>query len=208
MKKKKTNFYLVVATKNKDKCREIQSLLKDLKVGVLSLEDFPASAQVVEDGDTFEANAEKKARVYSKRTKSLCIADDSGLMVNALKGEPGVYSARYAGKGCSYEDNNRKVLGAMAHTSWPKRIAKFVSVVSIFNEGVKIKTVRGECMGRIGFMLKGENGFGYDPIFIPKGSAKTYAELSSEDKNRISHRGKALRKAKIALARYFLNKTR
>ncbi len=200
------NQTIVVATQNKDKCREIQSLLKDIKVRVMSLQDFPTSAKVVEDGATFEDNAEKKARVYSKRTRSLCIADDSGLMVNALKGEPGVYSARYAGKGCSYEDNNRKVLGALARTPWPKRTAKFVSVVSIYNNGIKIKTVRGECVGRIGFMLKGENGFGYDPIFIPKGSPKTYAELSSKDKNRISHRGRALRKAKIALARYLLNK--
>lgn len=199
---------VVVATQNKDKCREIQSLLQDLKVRVLSLDDFPKTPKVVEDRKTFEENAEKKARVYSKRTKSLCVADDSGLMINALKGEPGVYSARYAGKGCSYEDNNRKALTALAHTPWPKRTAKFVSVVSIYNNGVKIKTVRGECVGRIGFMLKGDNGFGYDPIFIPKGSPKTYAELSSKDKNRISHRGRALRKAKIALARYFLNKTR
>ncbi len=203
----KNSATLVVATQNKDKCREIRSLLKGFKVRVLSLEDFPRTPKVAEDQETFEGNAEKKARVYSKRTKSLCVADDSGLMVNALKGEPGVFSARYAGKGCSYEDNNRKVLGALAHTPWPKRTAKFVSVVSIYNNGVKIKTMRGECVGRIGFMLKGDNGFGYDPIFIPKGSPKTYAELSGKDKNRISHRGRALRKAKIALARYFLNKT-
>lgn len=202
----KKHATVVVATQNQDKCREIRSLLKDLKVRVLSLDDFPGSPKVVEDGDTFESNAEKKARVYSKRTRSLCVADDSGLMVHALKGEPGVYSARYAGKGCSYEDNNRKVLGALAHTPWPKRTAKFVSVVSIYDNGVKIKTMRGECVGRIGFMLKGDNGFGYDPIFVPKGSPKTYAELSGKDKNRISHRGRALRKAKRVLARYFLNK--
>lgn len=197
---------VVVATQNKDKCREIQSLLKDLKISVLSLEDFSRSPKVVEDLDTFEGNAEKKARVYSKRTKSLCIADDSGLMIHALKGEPGVYSARYAGKNCSYEDNNRKVLGALARTPWPKRTAKFVSVVSVYDNGVKIKTVRGECVGRIGYLPKGANGFGYDPIFIPKGSPKTYAEMTSEAKNSISHRGKALRKAKKVIQTYLKKK--
>ncbi len=197
---------IVVATQNKDKCLEIKTLLRDLNIRVLSLEDFSKSSKVVENCDTFEGNAEKKARVYSKRTKSLCVADDSGLMVRALNGKPGVYSARYAGKNCTYDDNNRKVLSALARAPWPKRTAKFVSVVSVYDNGRKIKTVRGECVGRIGFMPKGDNGFGYDPIFIPKGSPKTYAEMTSEAKNGISHRGKALRKAKKVIQVYLKKK--
>ena len=193
---------VVLATQNKDKLRKLRLLMKGARVRVLSLSDFPKMPKVREDGKTFEANAEKKARVYSSKTKALVIADDSGLEVKALGGAPGVYSARYAGAGCSYSDNNRKLLGALRSTAWPKRLAKFVSVISVYDNGRKIGTVRGECAGRIGFLEKGENGFGYDPVFIPKNTGKTYAELTAAQKGKISHRGKALRKAKKILLKY------
>ena len=176
--------------------------MRGTAVRVLSLSEFPKSPSVREDGRTFEANAEKKARVYSKRTRSLALADDSGLEVGALGGRPGVYSARFAGKGCTYADNNRKLLRLLRSVAWPKRRARFICVISAYDDGKKIGTVRGECEGRIGFMPKGENGFGYDPVFLPRGSAKSYAELSAARKNRLSHRGRALRKARKVLLRY------
>ena len=200
------NQKVVLATQNKDKLKELQRLMKGSKIEVLSLTDFKKSSAVHEDGKTFEENAEKKARVYSKRTRSLVLADDSGLCVRPLGGKPGVYSARYAGPKCSYEDNNIKLLGQLRLIPWPKRRATFVSVISIFDQGRKIATVRGECDGRIGFIEKGDFGFGYDPIFIPEGMSKTYAELNSAQKGKISHRGRALRAAKKALLKYLNNR--
>lgn len=194
---------VVLATKNEDKCRELQKLMRGTGIRVGSLAQFGRIASVREDGQTYEANAEKKARLYSVRTRSLVIADDSGLSVRALRGEPGVYSARYAGAGCTYADNNRKLLASLRDVAWPKRDATFVSVVSIYDAGRKVATVRGECRGRIGFIEKGTNGFGYDPVFHPAGSRKTYAEMTAAEKNRISHRGRALRRAVAVLKRYF-----
>ncbi len=193
---------VLLATQNKDKLRELQSLLRGTKVHVCLLSEFPRTPSVREDGKTFEENAEKKARVYSKRTRSFVLADDSGLEVRALGGRPGVYSARFAGPRCSYADNNQKLLSLLRDVSWPKRDARFVSVVSAFDNGRKVATVRGECEGRIGYLEKGRNGFGYDPVFIPKGLGKTYAELTSAKKNALSHRGKALRKVKKILLHY------
>ncbi len=192
---------IVIGTKNKDKRRELQSLLKGAGIEVLSLEDFPHCPEAREDGKTFEANARKKARGYSKHTKMLTLADDSGLMVSALNGKPGVYSARFAGPGCTYHDNNRKVLRLLGKAPAPRRKAKFVSVVAIYDTGKFVGVVKGECKGRIALVEKGKNGFGYDPIFIPDGFTKTFAELSPRTKNRISHRGKALRRAKQRLLR-------
>jgi len=197
---------LVLATQNEDKRRELEQLMQDVPVRVRSLAEFPKSPTVVEDGKTFKANAEKKARVYSKRTRSLVLADDSGLSVRVLGGQPGVYSARFAGARCSYEDNNRKLLRLLRAVPSPKRRATFVCVMSVFDNGRKIGTVRGECEGRVTFMEKGAGGFGYDPVFAPKGSAKTYAELSVAEKNRISHRGKALQKAKRVVLKYLARK--
>ena len=199
---------IVLATQNKDKLRELQGLMRGTKVKVLPLSDFPKSPSVREDGKTFEENAEKKARVYSKRTHSLVLSDDSGLEVNALGGRPGVYSARFSGPKCSYADNNRKLIRMMRSVAWPKRKARFVSVVSAYHDGEKVATVRGECEGKIGYFEKGSNGFGYDPVFIPKGSSKTYAEMTAAEKGRISHRGKALRLAKKALLRYLRSQSR
>ncbi|MGH7197690.1 MAG: RdgB/HAM1 family non-canonical purine NTP pyrophosphatase [Candidatus Omnitrophota bacterium] len=186
---------LVIGTKNRDKLRELQSLLKGPGIKILSLRDFPHCPDVHENGRTFEANARKKARFYSRHTQSLAIADDSGLMVSYLKGKPGVYSARFAGPGCTYADNNQKLLRLLKGIPASKRKAMFVCVIAIYDRGRFVKAVRGECRGVIAEAIRGKNGFGYDPVFIPKGFSKTYAELGPAVKNRISHRGKALRAA-------------
>ena len=196
---------LVLGTKNKDKLRELHHLLNGAEVKVLSLADFPECDDVVESGKTFEANAKKKAKVYSAHTGSLALADDSGLMVNFLNGKPGVYSARFAGDGCTYYDNNSKLLKLLNGIPPSRRRAKFVCVMALYDNGRLIKTVKGECRGSIALALRGKNGFGYDPVFIPDGSSKTFAELARLAKNRVSHRGKALRKAKTAILHYLSN---
>lgn len=190
---------VILGTKNQDKLRELQRLLAGSGIRAVSLRDFPKRKEVVEDGRTFEENARKKARIYSKHSKGLVLADDSGLMVSYLKGKPGVYSARFAGPGCNYRDNNRKLLRLLKTISGPKRAAKFVCVIALCDKGRFVGVVRGDCRGRIAPAEKGKNGFGYDPVFIPNGFSKTYAELSPKTKNRISHRGQALRKAKRLL---------
>ena len=193
---------LALGTKNKDKLREIKALLAGTKIEVLSLADFPECPEVVENKKTFAANAEKKARQYSKYTKALTLADDSGLMVSYLKGKPGVYSARFAGPGCTYHDNNRKLLRLLKKVPVSKRRAKFVCVMSIYDNGRRVNTVRGECQGKIAAEERGKHGFGYDPVFIPKGFQKTFAELSPKTKNQISHRAKALKAAKKVISQY------
>lgn len=187
---------VVIGTRNRDKLKELQALLKGSGIRVLSLADFPGCADVKETGRTFEANARKKAKAYAKHTHLLTLADDSGLMVSALKGRPGVTSARFAGRGCAYRDNNRKLLCLLKDLPPSKRNARFVSVIAIYLGRECIGVVRGECQGKIAFEEKGRKGFGYDPVFIPAGFSKTYAELSPAAKNKISHRGRALRSAK------------
>ncbi len=182
--------------------REIRHLLSGTKVGVLSLADFPKCKDVEENGKTFEINAKKKARSYSLHTHSLTLADDSGLMVNYLNGRPGIYSARFAGENCTYHDNNVKLLKLLENVPRNKRGAKFICVMAIYDRGKFVKTVKGECHGVIAYTEKGQNGFGYDPVFIPDGFSRTFAELSPVTKNRISHRGKALRAAKKEVLGY------
>ncbi len=196
------NKIIVIGTKNRDKLRELKRLLRGMKLRVKSLADFPECEDVEETGKTFVANAKLKARFYSKHTKSLAFADDSGLMVNAINGRPGVYSARFAGAGCTYLDNNRKLLKMLVKTPEAKRGAKFVCVIAIYDNGKLIGTVRGECVGKIATEIRGANGFGYDPVFIPKGFNKTYAEISAKQKNTVSHRGRALRAAQKFLQSY------
>ena len=194
---------LVLGTKNPDKLREIKILLRDSSFKVFSLNEFCKCPDVVENGRTFEANARKKARFYSQFTQSLALADDSGLVVPYLNGRPGVYSARFAGSGCSYRDNNKKLLHLMMNAKGISRQAKFVCVMALYDRGKLVKTLRGECRGKISFEARGKNGFGYDPVFIPKGFSKTFSELSLKTKNKISHRGKALRLAKKLLLSKF-----
>jgi len=132
----------------------------------------------------------------------LTLADDSGLMVSYLKGKPGVLSARFAGRGCTYQDNNRKLLRMLKEVLAAKRGAKFVSVAAIYDNGRFVEAVKGECRGRIAFRERGKKGFGYDPVFVPAGFSRTFAELPPRIKNSISHRAKALWKARKVILKY------
>lgn len=187
---------MVVATRNKGKIREIRDALKGLGLQVYSLSDFPDVPEIKEDGKSFAENALKKARFYSKYFGKLTIADDSGLEVDALKGLPGIYSARYAGEGASTQENNQKLLREMNGIPISKRGARFKCVISVVSQDGKEAVAEGSCKGTIGFEEKGKKGFGYDPLFILPKYGKTMAELSLEEKNEISHRGKALRKVR------------
>jgi len=187
---------LVVATRNKDKLKEIKTLLKGLPIKVISLNSFKDVPEVIEDGKTLEANARKKAIQVSRHLKKLAVADDSGLEVPVLGNRPGVYSARFSGKGATYSSNNKKVLRLLKGTPISKRTACFRCVIAVADKGKVVGIADGRCRGRIGFEPKGRAGFGYDPIFVPNGHKKTFAEMGLKKKNRISHRGKALVKAK------------
>lgn len=193
---------LVVATRNQHKLYEIKTLLKNLPIEVFSLDSFKNVPEVVEDGKTMEENAIKKAIQTSKFLKRIVIADDSGLEVDALNGRPGVFSARFSGKGATYESNNIKLLNLLKDTPLNKRKATFRCIIAIADNGKMIGLAEGRCHGKVGFYPKGKNGFGYDPVFIPSGYKKSFAQLSPLEKNKISHRGKALAKAKQLILKY------
>lgn len=184
---------VIAATKNKHKIDEIQAITKEFGMDIISRDDAGVpDIEIVEDGETFEANSEKKARSIMELCGSITIADDSGLMVDALGGAPGVYSARFAGEDGNDQKNNEKLLELLTDVAPEKRTARFVSVITmVYPDGAKI-VARGECEGHIIYHPKGSNGFGYDPLFIPTGYDKTFAELSGEEKNKISHRAIAL----------------
>lgn len=185
----------MIGSHNKDKAGELAGFLRGTGIRVLSLADFPDCPEAAESGKTFEANARIKARLYSKHTRRLTLADDSGLMINALGGRPGVYSARFAGPGCTYADNNRKVLSLMADQPRSRRGAKFVCVIALYDAGRCVGVVKGVCPGRISERQIGQRGFGYDPVFVPSGQNRTFAQMGPGGKARVSHRSKALRKA-------------
>jgi XTP/dITP diphosphohydrolase len=187
---------LVIATRNAHKLDEIHDIFDFANLEVLSAFDFPDVPDVVEDGKTLEDNAKKKAVEIALATGCWALADDSGLEVNALNGAPGVYSARYAGEHCSYADNNARLLEELAGKA--DRSARFRTVIALSDPGGNVQTVAGECPGVIIGEQRGTNGFGYDPLFVPSGYSETFAELSAEVKNRISHRAKALHKAQDA----------
>ncbi|MFC1509978.1 RdgB/HAM1 family non-canonical purine NTP pyrophosphatase [Candidatus Omnitrophota bacterium] len=193
---------LVVATKNQDKLKEIKTLLKGLPVTVLSLNGFKGVPEVKEDKKTLEGNAKKKALQTSRFLKKLVVADDSGLEVEALKGAPGVYSARFSGKGATYNSNNKKLLRLLLGLPKSKRKARFRCAIALADRGKLVGVRDGICIGKIGFKLTGRSGFGYDPLFMPSGCKKTFAQLGLKKKNEISHRGKALIKAKKMITRY------
>ena len=190
---------LVAATTNNNKVKEIKNILTGLRVKILTLDYFGTPPEIVEDGRTFEDNASKKARIISCFTGKLAIADDSGLEVKALGRRPGVRSSRFAGNKASYAENNEKLMRLLKDVPAAKRNARFVCVIAIARDGKVLKTVKGTCSGRIGFELKGKSGFGYDPVFIDPKHGKTFAELGSVIKNKISHRCRALEKVKKAL---------
>jgi len=187
---------IVLATRNKDKIKEIEKILNGISASLLSLEDFPECPKVVEDGENLEANAKKKALVVSQYTKKLSLAEDTGLEVEALDGAPGIHSARFAGDNCTYEDNNRKLLKLMEKFSLGERRAKFRCVAALAKPDGEVVTYEGVCEGIIAFEMKGESGFGYDPLFLLPEYDKTFAELGEEMKNKISHRARALGKIK------------
>ena len=192
---------LIVATKNKGKVAEIEDSLKDLDFKILSLaasSDFP---EIEETGSTFEENARIKAdRVY-EHFKLMTLADDSGLETDALDGAPGVYSARYSGEGATDDTNCEKLLLEMESSGNKTRTARFKCVI-VLKEGKTEKVFQGVCEGTIANEKRGEDGFGYDPLFVPEGYDKTFAELDLETKNNISHRGNALK----LLKEYLLKK--
>ncbi len=193
---------LLIATRNRDKLRELRALSAELGLDLLSSDDIAGLAEVVEDAPTLRDNAIKKAVETAAFAKRLTLADDTGLEVDALGGEPGVRSARYAGEKASYHENNRKLLAALRGLPPEKRSARFRCVVAIADANGLVDTVEGICNGVIVPDEKGGGGFGYDPLFIPNGQVKTFGELSPDVKNRISHRAKALAKALAVLSRY------
>ena len=176
--------------------------MKGLGLRILSLVDFSDIPEIEENGRTFTENALKKARFYSTYFDQLTLADDSGLEVKTLEGMPGVHSARYAGERASPQENNRKLLREMGGIPSSKRGARFRCVMALVSPDGKESVTEGVCSGRIGFREVGKKGFGYDPLFILPNYGKTMAQLSIEEKNRISHRGKALRKMRKLLAHF------
>lgn len=192
---------LVLATRNPDKGRELEALLKDLGVRIRTLAEFSDAPEVVEDGETCEANAVKKAVAIARYAKLPAVADDTGLMVDALGGRPGVHAARYAGEGATYEDNCRKLLRELAGVPRERRGARFVTVAAIADPEGKVETAQGVLDGVIAEAPAGTKGFGYDPVFVVPELGKTLAQLTSEEKNRISHRARAFAKVKALLAR-------
>jgi XTP/dITP diphosphohydrolase len=196
---------LLVATRNRDKLRELRELLKELDLEIISANDVNVP-EVVEDAPTVRENAIKKAVETAKAAKKLTLADDTGLEVDALNGEPGVRSARFAGDNVSYPENNKKLLKMMQGVPAEKRTARFRCVVAIADENGLVDTVEGICNGVIVEDERGGGGFGYDPLFIPDGQTKTFGELTAEVKNRISHRAKATQKAWAVLSRYLRTK--
>ena len=191
---------VILASRNKGKIKEIGDILGRYDMIVVSRDDAGLPIDEVEEtGETFEENSYIKAKAILDVAGVPTVADDSGLMVDALGGAPGVYSARYAGENCTYEDNNRKLLSALAGVPDEKRSARFVSVITmLWPDGRKI-VARGECEGRILTETRGEGGFGYDPLFVPEGYDISFGEMSPEEKNKISHRAKALMKLESIL---------
>jgi len=192
---------LVLATRNKDKVTEILAGLSHLNgtLRFLTLDDFPDAPEVVEDGESLEENAIKKAREIHQATGLPALAADTGLMVEALNGAPGVYSGRYAGPKATYADNVQKLLRDLHAYDLSSRKARFCAVIAFAHDN-KIEIARGECRGTIARAPRGVGKFGYDPVFIVDGIGKTYAEMSMAEKNQISHRGRALRAAGYLLS--------
>lgn len=193
---------LLVATTNPGKFAEVQSFLAALPLRILSLNDLVDPPAVVEDGQTFEENALKKARTLADFSGFLTLADDSGLEVDALNGAPGIYSARYAGPDADDERNNKKLLGTLADVPAERRTARFVCALALcapVNHQIRDWLVRESCEGQIAFAPRGVNGFGYDPLFFYAPFGKTFGEIDRRTKAIVSHRGKALKRLAEAL---------
>jgi XTP/dITP diphosphohydrolase len=196
---------LVLATRNRNKVIELVALLGDLGITIRTLDEFPDAPDVVEDGDTCEANAVKKARVIAEFTGLPAVADDTGLEVDALGGRPGVYAARYAGEDATYEDNCRKLLRELMGVPREQRTARFLTVAAIALPSGGIRVARGALEGVIAEEASGTLGFGYDPVFQIPELGKTLAQLSADQKNTISHRAKAFAKVREMLSASMIN---
>ncbi len=191
---------IIFATGNAGKMKEINMIMKSLNIPVVSMKDAGVNIDIVEDGKTFEENAIIKARTVMEATGELTLADDSGLEVDYLNGEPGVYSARYMGEDTSYTIKNQSIIDKLAGITGKDRSARFVCVIAAAFPDGSVITTRATIEGQIGYKEAGENGFGYDPImYLPK-RGMTTAELPMEVKNEISHRGKALELMKKELS--------
>jgi XTP/dITP diphosphohydrolase len=188
---------LLVGTTNQGKLAEVQGYLRRLPLRIIALQNLRKWPTVVEDGATFEENALKKARTLAEFSKMLTLADDSGLEVDALNGAPGIYSSRYSGEEANDQKNNEKLLNVLKEVPEDERTVRFVCALALYvpkSQGPKKWVVRESCEGRIAFNPKGENGFGYDPIFFYPPFGKTFGEIDRETKATVSHRGKALKK--------------
>jgi XTP/dITP diphosphohydrolase len=194
---------LVLATRNTHKIEELRYFLAGLPMELLTLDGFPEIERLIEDGTSFHENALRKARQVYDHTRTMALADDSGLEVFFLNGRPGVYSARYAGENAGDEANNQKLLAEMRGVAARRRVARFKAVLALVGESYE-ETSEGICSGSLSETPRGTNGFGYDPIFMPDGFSKTYAELTAEEKNSISHRSKAFLGLRQILAKKIL----
>ena len=184
---------IVLATRNKKKIEEIKRIVEGMQISLLTLDDFPGCPEVKEDGVTFEENAVKKAIAIAKYTGKYALADDSGLEVYEMKGAPGTLSARYAGEAADDRKNIERLLYEMHSIANEKRGARFVCCIALASPDGNVRTFLGHVEGRIGKEPKGVNGFGYDPLFYPEGLNRTFAEMSDNEKDTLSHRGRALR---------------
>ncbi len=190
---------LVLATNNRNKAAEIIELLQELPVEILTLRNYPGLVMPEEDRPTFAGNAAKKAEAVASYSGEMAMADDSGLEVDALNGRPGVRSARYAGEDKSDRDNNNLLLQELKNLPPAKRSACFKCAIAVAIPGDKTAIIEESCPGQIAEKPLGENGFGYDPLFIYEPSGLTFAQMSRAKKNKVSHRGKALRRVKELL---------
>ena len=196
---------LLLATNNAAKVREYLLPLQGIPYDIVTLSDVGIDVVVRETGETMEENASIKAKAYALASDLTALADDSGLEVDALGGEPGALSARYAGEGVSDRERLDFLLSKLSHVPWEQRSARFRCVIAIATPKGAVELCQGECHGIIAFEPKGEGGFGYDPIFFLPELGKTMAELTIEEKNEISHRGKAASRARQILERYASN---
>jgi len=191
---------IVLATGNRKKLEEIRRITADMGITVRTIKEFPDCPEVVEDADTFEGNALKKAREISAHTGLAALADDSGLEVDALGGAPGVYSARYAGEKATDAENVGKLLRELSRAEG-ERTARFHCVIALVLPDGAEEVFDGKVEGRIGGAGRGHNGFGYDPVFFPEGHERTFAEMDASEKDSMSHRGRALEKFREYLRR-------
>lgn len=190
---------IIFATENENKMKEIRQILGDMDVEILSMKQAGISADIVEDGATFEENAVIKAKAIAELTQEIVLADDSGLEIDYINKEPGIYSARYMGEDTSYHIKNQNLIDRLKDAKEEERTARFVCAIAAAFPNGEVLTTIGTVEGRIAYEEKGENGFGYDPIFYVPEFGCTTAELSEEAKNDISHRGNALRAMKEKL---------